>query len=106
MRCTQIVEPSDMHGWNDNYLCVSEKTPYHFSWTFSGLRNCAAGMKCVQWNEMGDPHTWGDNYLCDIGTGIVPWSAGTCSDANRRYGSKKLILVLGAVLVYVLSRVI
>ena len=45
MRCVQIKEPSDKDGWDNNYLCVPEKTPYNFTWTFSGLETCPAGLE-------------------------------------------------------------
>ncbi|XP_066929236.1 uncharacterized protein [Clytia hemisphaerica] len=63
MRCTYIVERAEpLHTtWLDNYLCVPNNSPFHFSWSSAGP---IKGKKCIRWYESADPHTWHDNYLC------------------------------------------
>ena len=61
MRCTLVNEPSDPHCWDDNYLCVPEKSPLHFKWSH---RWPIPNSYCMQWVENSDPHYWHDNYLC------------------------------------------
>ena len=62
MRCTRILERSDPHTWEDNYLCVPNNSPYQFSWSSAGE---ITGKSCIKWTEPGDGQgTWGDNFLC------------------------------------------
>ncbi len=58
MTCTQITEPSDPHGWSDNYLC-SERA-LGLVWSSSGT---IEGMTCVNVNEPAES-AWSNNYLC------------------------------------------
>lgn len=67
--CANIVEPSDPHAWNDNFLC--SRFDYGMRWSFAGP---IPGMACVNIVEPSDPDAWADNYLCtwrDIG---LRWS--------------------------------
>jgi hypothetical protein len=59
MYCTQIIEPSDPHTWNDNYFCSDGYIGMR--WSNEGP---IFGMDCTQIWEYSDPHTWQDNYLC------------------------------------------
>ena len=59
LQCTQIIEPSDPHTWDDNYLCAN--TDLGMKWGSAGP---FGGMTCTQIIEPNDPHTWADNYLC------------------------------------------
>ena len=59
MVCVQIVEPSDLNTWSDNYFCASEDIG--MVWSSAGP---APSMQCTQILESADPHTWFDNYLC------------------------------------------
>ena len=63
VKCTQIIESADPHGWDNNYLCVPNDAPYQFVWS-SAL--AIKGKKCLKWSEPAEywQHTWGDNYLC------------------------------------------
>jgi hypothetical protein len=64
MRCTRVVEPSDPHTWQDNYLCVPKTSNYHFTWAYASSMR-PSGKSCIQWLEPSDKkHTWHDNYLC------------------------------------------
>jgi hypothetical protein len=56
--CTRIYEPSDPHGWDNNYLC-SERD-LRMRWSSSGP---IAGMTCVNVNEPNES-VWSNNYLC------------------------------------------
>ena len=69
-RCTQIHEGAEpaRNTWKDNFLCVQNNSPYHFSWATSNrVRDIQMrkGQKCIQWLETADPHTWKDNFLCN-----------------------------------------
>jgi hypothetical protein len=70
MHCTQIAEPSDPHGWNDNYLC-SERA-LGLRWSSSGA---ISGMTCVKVNEPAES-AWNDNYLCTPENWGLTWSYG------------------------------
>lgn len=60
--CTQFLEPSDPHTWDDNYLCVSpEWGDPSFEFSYAGPLE---GRRCLAIEEPSDPDTWGDNYLC------------------------------------------
>jgi hypothetical protein len=70
MRCTQITEPSDLHGvdaanniypWSNNYLCVPPTSATYFHWSHAGV---VTGKTCVPWPESSDASGWNDNYLC------------------------------------------
>lgn len=63
MRCTAITEGAEpaAHTWNDNYLCVANSCPYHFTWSTAGR---IPRLMCLPWSEPADPDTWNDNYLC------------------------------------------
>jgi hypothetical protein len=58
LNCTKISEPSDPHGWDNNYLC-SERA-LGLRWSSSGA---IAGMTCINVNEPNDS-VWSNNYLC------------------------------------------
>jgi hypothetical protein len=70
MSCTQITEPTDPNGWNDNYLC-SERN-LGLKWSSSGP---IARMTCVNVTEGNDPYGWSDNYLCTPEDWGLTWSA-------------------------------
>ncbi|PTL75129.1 hypothetical protein DAT35_56510 [Vitiosangium sp. GDMCC 1.1324] len=57
--CTLVNEPSDSHGWNDNYLCTAGTEGV--SWSSSGS---ISGQRCTQITELLDLDGWTDNYLC------------------------------------------
>ena len=59
MFCTKIDEPSDPHGWNDNFLCSTRDLGLR--WSSLGP---ISGMVCTRFDEGSDPDSWGDNYLC------------------------------------------
>lgn len=64
MRCTHILETAGNsgEGWDDNYLCVPEGSPWELAWRSNGP---IAGQECLRFNEAADPDgSWGDNYLC------------------------------------------
>lgn len=61
MSCTQWLEPSDPHSWDDNYLCSERDVG--FQWSFRGPIQ-GRGLKCIQVREKSDPHDWHDNYFC------------------------------------------
>ena len=42
MVCTPIVEPSDPHAWNDNFLCAP--ADYGLRWSFAGP---LPDMRCI-----------------------------------------------------------
>jgi hypothetical protein len=69
MNCTQITEPNDPNGWDNNYLC-SERN-LGFNWSSSGA---IAGMTCVNVNEGYDTDGWSDNYLCTPENWGLIWS--------------------------------
>ena len=69
MACTQISEPSDPHGWSDNYLC-SERA-LGLRWSSSGA---IAGMTCVNVNEPTES-AWANNYLCTPEDWGLTWSS-------------------------------
>ena len=70
MKCVQLLDPSDPHSWNDNYLCFDRD--YGFRWSSAGP---VGGMKhCVQIKEDADPDTWQDNYLCSDKDYGLQWS--------------------------------
>ncbi len=80
MTCTQMLEPSDPHTWNDNYICASKDIGMR--WSYAGP---IGGMNCTQIIEPSDPDTWNDNYLCVPSTSGMQlrWSfagnpGGTC----------------------------
>jgi len=68
MYCTQITEPSDPHGWNDNYIC-SERA-LGLIWSSSGP---VAGKTCVNVHEPNES-AWSDNYLCTPEDWGLTWS--------------------------------
>jgi hypothetical protein len=59
MRCISVNEPSDPHGWSNNYLCSS--TNETLRWSNAGP---ISGMDCTAITEAADPHGWNNNYLC------------------------------------------
>jgi len=59
MFCTKIDEPTDPHGWNDNFLCSTHDLGLR--WSSLGPIN---GMVCTKFFEGSDPDGWSDNYLC------------------------------------------
>jgi hypothetical protein len=69
MNCTQITEPSDPHGWNDNYLC-SERA-LGLVWSSSGT---VAGKTCVNVTEPAES-AWSNNYLCTPEDWGLTWSS-------------------------------
>lgn len=58
MTCTQWKEPSDPHGWSDNFLCTSRSDDIR--WSADGPID---GMRCIQIAESADPH-FKNNWLC------------------------------------------
>lgn len=60
MRCTHIAEPSKP-VWNDNYFCVPEDSPYHFTWSYRGV---IENKSCIAWRENSEEASWNDNFLC------------------------------------------
>lgn len=69
MNCTQLTEPTDPDGWDNNYLC-SERN-IGMKWSNSGT---IAGMTCLKVTEGSDPYAWGDNYLCTPENWGLVWS--------------------------------
>ena len=59
MFCTKVDEPTDPHGWDDNFLCASRDLGLR--WSSLGP---IAGMVCTRFEEKSDPDGWSDNYLC------------------------------------------
>ena len=73
MFCTKIDEPTDPHGWDDNFLCASHDLG--LKWSSLGP---IAGMVCTRFEEKSDPDGWSDNYLCaprDYGFRWSYWNA-------------------------------
>jgi len=70
MTCVQVKEPSDPHGWNDNYLCTYGN--FGLKWSYAGP---ISGMVCTQIQEGADSHTWNDNYLCAPNDFNFMWSS-------------------------------
>ena len=73
MFCTKIDEPSDPHGWDDNFLCSTHDLGLR--WSSQGPIN---GMVCTRFEEVSDPDGWSDNYLCaprDYGFRWSNWNA-------------------------------
>ena len=68
--CVRLLEPSDPHTWDDNYLCAPKDLG--LSWSFAGP---LPGQHCVRLNEASDPHTWDDNYLCSRQDFGFRWSS-------------------------------
>jgi len=87
LRCTNISEPSDPDGWQDNVLCVPNSSDLHLAWTHASTNSSyadpgsgwaslatlhAAGYNyCTKWDVPPDyDNTWHDNWLCsnkDVG---------------------------------------
>jgi hypothetical protein len=59
MFCTKVDEPTDPHGWNDNFLCSTRDLGLR--WSSLGP---ISGMVCTKFEEGSDPDGWGDNFLC------------------------------------------
>jgi hypothetical protein len=59
--CVQLLESSDPHTWDDNYLC--SKTDLGLRWSSAGPIEDPS-LRCTQITEPSDPDTWDDNYLC------------------------------------------
>ena len=59
MFCTKVDEPTDPHGWDDNFLCSSNDLGLR--WSSLGP---LSGMVCTRFEEGSDPDGWSDNYLC------------------------------------------
>ena len=59
MFCTKVDEPTDSHGWDDNFLCSTRDLGLR--WSSLGP---ISGMVCTQFEETSDPDGWGDNFLC------------------------------------------
>lgn len=57
--CVQLLEPRDIHSWDDNYLCGA--ADYGLQWHHQGVNG---GGVCTQVYNLQDPYTWIDNYLC------------------------------------------
>jgi hypothetical protein len=70
-RCVHVVEPSDRHGWDDNFLC-STQPALDLQWSSAGP---IAGKHCVQLLETADLHTWNDNFLCSSNDYGMVWSS-------------------------------
>ena len=62
-RCTHISDPTFAKYWENNFLCVPKKSPYHFVWSFRGPVK-AKDMSCIKMGIPGGPKEWMDNYLC------------------------------------------
>ena len=64
MKCTRVSEPEDPESWQDNYICVSKKSPYDFMWSDNGsIQNDHIG--CLKIDEPSETAKyWRDNYLC------------------------------------------
>jgi len=58
-QCTQILEPSDFHTWNDNYFCSDNN--YGIAWSYNGT---ISNMRCTLVRESADGSYWDDNYIC------------------------------------------
>ncbi len=62
--CTAITEPSDPHGWNDNYLCSSRDLG--LGWSSNGVNpdpSPSPTDTAVPVNEPADPNGWNNNVL-------------------------------------------
>ena len=55
---------NDDPNWTNNYLCVPEDSPYHFSWSSNGKID---GLDCLKIKETHN--SWNDNYLCGFQEG-------------------------------------
>jgi hypothetical protein len=57
MKCTKIIDPFDPNGWDNDYLCLPNNSPYNLTWSQNGK---ILNKKNVKWNSDNDDK----NYLC------------------------------------------
>ena len=72
--CVHWNEPSDTNSWDDNHVCIVNRTAFTSGpFTFAGA-GPVADQTCISVNEPSDPHTWNDNFLCTRGDFGLTWS--------------------------------